>query len=98
MEQWLLAASSRQYLFRSSGTLCFGDYQHLEAVASDRVGTMSVDPGEYLVQAHILKWELQPGAVNEQGFRNDGYLPDLLITLSPAPPGFMGPGSLQSFT
>lgn len=96
-EQSLLAASSRQYLFRSSGTLCFGDYQHLEAVASEKVGTMPLGAGEYLAQAHILSWDKEPGATNERGWRNDGYLPDLLVILNPAPPGFMGPSSLQSF-
>ncbi len=96
-ESGLLAASSRRYLFRSSGMLCFGDYQHLEAVASERVGTMDLGAGEYVAQVHILSWDKEPGSVNEDGFRNDGFLPDLLILLEPAPPGFMGPGSLQSF-
>lgn len=96
-ESAYLAASSRRFLFRSSGTVCFGDYRHLEAVASERVGVLPVNAGEYVVQAHILSWDREPGAVNEQGYRNDGFLPDLLITLEPAPPGFMSPGSLQSF-
>ena len=97
-ERGLLAVSSRKYLFRSSGGLCFGDYRHLEAVASDKVGYLELPAGEYVAQIHILAWDDEPGAEDERGHRNDGTLPDLLIVLNPASLDFRAPGSLQTFT
>ncbi|MEW6280591.1 MAG: hypothetical protein AB1758_18345 [Candidatus Eremiobacterota bacterium] len=92
-----IAASSHDYLFRSSGWLCFGDYRHVEVVPSDRVGVLAVDPGEYVASVHILAWDEEQGSQDEEGNRSEAALPDLLILLNPAPPTFNPPGTLQTF-
>ncbi|MGH3391451.1 MAG: hypothetical protein ACRDOO_21490, partial [Actinomadura sp.] len=45
------------------------------------------DAGRYDVTVHLIEWDREPGAYDEDGEPRDSALPDLLILIGPAAPG-----------
>lgn len=96
-ERSKVAASSGTFLFRSSGRVCFGGIEFLECVPGSEAGTLDIQPGDYECRIHLLDWQAEPGALDSDGLKSSEALPDFVVLLNAAPPGFCGEVTLQTF-
>lgn len=79
-----LVVTSMPYLFRSVGELHVSGIEHVTARPGDAVGTLRVAPGDYAATIHLIAWDEEPGAADEQGNPKPDALPDFVVLMQPA--------------
>ncbi|MFF2553459.1 hypothetical protein ACFVUS_20845 [Nocardia sp. NPDC058058] len=90
-ERKYLQESSEPYLFRSTGTAkvsgieSVGAFDDTEASVADMVPTeIDLPAGDYAVTVHLLDWEAEPGAMDDEGDATPSALPDFVVLIEPA--------------
>lgn len=82
-EKRYLTVSSKTYLLRSSGQICFGGYEYVSNTADEGIGCFSVPKGDYSVTVHMIEWSKEPGTKDSKGNPTADALPDFVIIANP---------------
>lgn len=82
--------SSEPYLFRSTGLAKVsgieevGSFPDPDPTPPDMAPTeIRIPPGSYAVTIHLLDWEEEPGALDDQRNATDSALPDFVVLIEP---------------
>lgn len=92
-----VVASSKPYLFRCSGRVCFGGLECVDSVQSTNAGNLDIDAGDYEARIHLLDWQADPDAVAADGLRSQTGLADVLVLLNRPGADFRPSVSPQTF-
>jgi hypothetical protein len=82
-ETQYLLASSQPYLYLSDGTARHTGLEHVCADPGPAVPSLTVPAGPNAVTIHLIDWDAEPGARDDQGKPASGALPDFVVLISP---------------
>lgn len=83
-EKQYLFAKSGPYLFRNQGEACLSGIEEIEREPGISVGRLNLTPGDYAAAVHLLSWDKEPGAWDEDGQPVASALPEFLVLVNPA--------------
>ncbi|MFD4320731.1 hypothetical protein [Streptomyces sp. NPDC058548] len=80
--------ASQPYLFVSRGRALVGGIEDVSGDASDGVIEHPVPEGRHAVVVHLIDWQAEVGSQDEAGRPVPGALPDFVVLINPAQPGW----------
>ncbi len=87
-EETYRQASSEPYVFASRGQAYVSGIEHVAASpGEDWTQPVEVPEGRYDVTVHLIEWDAEPGAIDDEGEQSDDALPDFVVLMNPAAGG-----------
>jgi hypothetical protein len=90
-EQKYLTVSSQPYLLKSKGKIALSGIETVGKAPTENIKLIDLDPGDYVVQIHLIAWDDEPGSKGVDGKPTDKALPDFIVCITPSE------GTIQSF-
>ena len=81
-EQKYLTVTSQPYLLKTEGKVALSSMETVGNDPVENIKILSVDPGEYAVQIHLIGWDKEPGSKGADGAPSDNALPDFIVCIS----------------
>ena len=82
-ETQYLLASSQPYLYLSYGAARLTGLEHVCADPGPATPSLTVPAGPNAVTIHLIDWDAEPGARDDQGKPASAALPDFVVLVSP---------------
>jgi hypothetical protein len=82
-ETQYLLASSQPYLYLSDGTARLTGLEHVCGDPGPATPSLTVPAGPNAVTIHLIDWDAEPGARDDQGKPASAALPDFVVLISP---------------
>ncbi len=81
-EREYLLVPSQPYALNTSGTICVSGLEHVAGDTDENVETVKIKPGAYVIQANLIDWNQEPGAVDSDGNPTNTALPDMIVFIT----------------
>lgn len=90
-EQKYLMVASQPYLLNTDGKISLSGMEAVGKEPAYNVKHFNVDPGEYVIQVHLISWDQEPGSKGSDGKPTENALPDFIVFVFP------NDGTVKSF-
>jgi hypothetical protein len=84
-ERRYVMVTSEPYLFVSDGVAVVCGYEKIDNDPGHELPRLHIPPGRYAVTIHLVDWEAEAGACDEDGHASAEVLADFIVLLNPEP-------------